>query len=110
MNIPESVNILGVNYTVERTNKLVVDKDICYGSMNTPYSVIKLNMGIQSEEYAKITFLHEVCHAILDHYNVTNNDEDRIPKSEEALCDLFAQGFYQFMNDNAEKLFDTRKE
>lgn len=112
MKIPNKVRLNGVDFTVEWIENLHDAGVICDGLINYQHSMIALNTETQGYQKQCITFLHEICHGILDAYDCSPEGriKSKIPDDEETLVELFARGFYQFLQDNGAALFDLKKE
>lgn len=110
MKIPEKVRLNGVDYTVQFVQCLNDGGHMLDGSTNYNYTLISLNTSTQGYQTQCLTFLHEICHIILDNYDCARIGETkRIPKDEETLVEMFARGFYQFLQDNGANLFDLKE-
>lgn len=106
MKIPESIRLNGVEYAIEFGTNLNDGVHVASGLFMAPESKIVIDKNMTSYQQQCITFLHELCHAILFEYHVDLDDENAVPKNEEILAEIFARGMYQFLQDNARKLFD----
>ena len=110
MKIPEKVRLNGIDYEVSFQHDLNENGLMLDGFIHHNYSIIKLNTQTQGYQMQCITFLHEICHYILHSYDCGGLGENkRIPKDEETLCEMFARGFYQFLQDNGSSLFDLKE-
>lgn len=64
--------------------KLNVVSQKCYGEIN--YDERKIYLSNEySEEQQKVTFIHELLHAISDMYGIDNLDENTVTKTANAL-------------------------
>lgn len=109
MKIPKKIRLNGINYDIEWVENLSDGVYVLDGQIDHKSSVIKLNPDTNGYQQQCIVFLHEVCHAFLDLYDIENKGTDeRVPKSEEAIVELFARAMYQFLQDNGKKLFDIK--
>ena len=109
MKIPDKIRLNGVEYVVQQIHGLNDGERVLDGNVNHNFSLINLNTETQGYQQRCITFLHEVLHAILQHYDCENVGIDaRVPKSEETLVEMLARGFYQFLQDNGAALFDLK--
>ena len=109
MKIPDKVRLNGVDYKVLWVEGLNNGSNLLDGFIDFNQSTISMNTSTQEHQQQCITFLHEICHGILNDYNCSEKPENVIPKDEETLVELFARGFYQFLQDNGAKLFDLKE-
>lgn len=110
MKIPKSVKINGIDYKIEKVSGLNDGENILFGLFDEQEETIKINTHNQESQNQCRTLLHEVCHAILYENDTKGLGYDsRIPKDEETLCELFARGFYQFLQDNVSQLYDLKE-
>ena len=109
MRIPDKIRLNGIDYTVQFMANVNNGEVILDGEANHNYSLININPATQDYQHQCITFLHEVCHAILNNYDCARGGTAaRIPQDEETLVEMFARGFYQFLQDNGAALFDVK--
>lgn len=107
MKIPEKVRLNGVDYTVQLVECLDSGGLVLDGLIDYNHATININTSTNGYQCQCITFLHEICHAILNNYDCARLGETkRIPKDEETLVEMFSRGFYQFLQDNGASLFD----
>lgn len=110
MKIPEKVRLNGIDYTVQFIHDLNDGGSVLDGEIKYNYQLINLNTSTQGYQGQCLTFLHEICHAILNNYDCARVGETkRIPKDEETLVEIFSRGFYQFLQDNGASLFDLKE-
>lgn len=110
MKIPEKVRLNGVDYTVQFIHDLNDGGLMLDGHMDYNHQLINLNTSSQGYQGQCLTLLHEICHGILNDYDCARLGENkRIPKDEETLVEMFARGFYQFLQDNGASLFDLKE-
>ena len=111
MKIPDKIRLNGIDYDVQFLHDLNDGERICDGLVDYNHSLISINPSTVGYQQQCIVFLHEVCHAILQLHDCANAGENaRVPKDEEELLEVFARGFYQFLQDNGAALFDMEKE
>lgn len=92
MNIPNNIKIGGFNYHVERMNgPFVSDGNALDGEHNFANKTIRVATN-GCGDYQDMVFLHEVCHAIIDHYCAEEQDEK--------FVEQFSKGLYQVLTDN----------
>jgi Zn-dependent peptidase ImmA (M78 family) len=92
MNIPQSVKVAGINYTVEETEYVEIHHDKNYsGSCDYVKAEIKIlkDMDIQRKEE---TFIHELTHAIFHEAGYNEHEEEMVNKVSKVL--------YQVLKDN----------
>lgn len=98
MNIPRTIRIGSVDYTVEKTDEyLKLDGEQCLGIINYEEQTIKLAKNIQHEQILEQTFLHELVHGIVHEYKVD------FAADEETIVDTMALGLHQVIRDNLEE-------
>lgn len=91
MNIPDKVIIGGLAYRVERVHQTSLELQ-AEGSINPREQLITLcDTGT---EYARITFLHECVHGMLEALGIP------LQQHEERLVDGLAHQLYQLLRDN----------
>ena len=111
MKIPNKVRLNGVEFNIQWIHDLNDGGRILDGMIDYNHSLINLSSSTQGYQAQCITFLHEICHWILFHFDCAEVGSDkRIPDDEETLVEMFARGFYQFLQDNGAALFDLKKE
>lgn len=111
MKIPQKVRLNGVDYTVQFIHDLNNGGQVLDGEIKYNHQLININTSTQGYQGQCLTFLHEICHSILDNYDCARLGETkRIPKDEETLVEMFARGFYQFLQDNGANLFDLKEQ
>ena len=103
MKIPKQIKIGGFNYNVDRpTTHFIGDNNVVLdGQCDTTGKTIKVS-AVGCEEYQEVVFLHEVCHAIINHY-VSWDEQD------EKFVEQFAKGLYQVLIDNKD-IFESDTE
>ena len=110
MKIPDEVRLNGVDFSIQWIHDLNNGNQILDECIDYDHSLISINPSTQGYQAQCITFLHEICHAILYCYDCSQVGMDRrIPNDEETLVEMFARGFYQFLQDNGAKLFDLKE-
>ena len=109
MKIPQTVRLNGVDYTVQMVSGLDSGGMVLDGVIDYSHTLININTETQGYQGQCLTFLHEICHAILNNYDCARVGETkRSPKDEETLVEMFSRGFYQFLQDNGAALFDLK--
>lgn len=105
MNIPESIRIGGVEYAVVYEPFLSDDNGHeLMGQIRYQQGVIALSENIgMCQDVACMTLLHEILHGLARHFDLALEDE-------ETVVDSFARGLFQVLQDNADRLFDLKKE
>lgn len=96
MKITEHVKVGGFTYDVSRPDEAFpLGDNVCDGSHTFASQQIKVaKTGTQT--YQNMVFLHEICHAIVNHY-CDNSFID-----EEKFVEAFSKGLYQVITDNRE--------
>jgi hypothetical protein len=93
MFIPKRIKIGGFIYNVERPDESFISNfnilDGEHSFANHTITVAKVG----SNEYQNVVFLHEICHAIIDHYVSPE-------KQDEHFVEQFSKGLYQVLMDN----------
>lgn len=102
MKIPKSIRINGVDYEVIEVPNLANGNSLAYGHIDYENTTIALNPDCQGHQKKCLTLVHEILHGIRHHGGIEIRDEERI-------VDLFAQGIYQVLQDNAKALFDIKE-
>ena len=98
MNIPKQVKIGGFMYTVERPKNSFVSKEGNAYDGEHRFSKKEIKVAKSGcKEYQEVVFLHEVCHAIIDCY-VSSDEQD------ERFVEQFSKGLYQVIVDNPDIL------
>lgn len=106
MNIPESVRICGVEYTIRYEPNLRNGSLLAYGHIDYDNCEIVLSEtdGTAHDKRCLILW-HEIMHGIVQSQGYSIDEEQ-----EEELVDLFARGVYQVLQDNGGRLFDLAEE
>lgn len=100
MNIPEVIRIGGVDYSIIYKENLNTGGQLALGFCDFDNAKIELASNLQGEQGIKQTFIHEILHAICNHFELElNSDEDSIDK--------LAKGLYMVIKDNPD-LFSRR--
>lgn len=95
MNIPRTIRIGSVDYTVEKTDEyLKLDGKQCLGIIDYEKQTIRIANNLQHKQRQEQTFLHEVVHAITREFKIDFNEE------EETIVDKLALGLHQVIRDN----------
>lgn len=95
MNIPRTIRIGSVDYTVEKTDEyLKLDGEQCLGIIDYEKQTIRIANNLQHKQRQEQTFLHEVVHAITREFKIDFNEE------EETIVDKLALGLHQAIRDN----------
>lgn len=91
MKIPKKLKVGGSIYKIKLVNQIEIDP-LCQGLTRYGDHVIEIseNQGKQSRE---LTFLHELVHALLFHFNYEQNED---------LVERLAQALYMVIKDNPE--------
>lgn len=110
MKIPDTIRLNGVDYKIEKKKNLNDGLHMADGLFDAPSATIYINPEQRDYQQQCITMLHEICHAIMFEYHVDLADQNMVPKDEEVLAETIARGMYQFLQDNAHKLFDIKEE
>lgn len=103
MKIPESIRIAGVEYPVEYVPNLRLGDDLCFGTIDYRECKIQLSStdGL-NHDHRCITLIHEILHGIRNNNGMEIEDEENV-------VDMFARGLYQVLQDNEDRLFDTKE-
>jgi len=91
MRIPKSVRIAGLDYAVERVSQTGLELQ-AEGHIN--YREQLITLCDTGQAYAKVTFLHECLHGMLEALGLTEANQD------ERLIDGLAHQLYQLLEDN----------
>lgn len=91
MQIPETIHIGGLPYAVSRVPPSLLGEQR-EGLISYREQVITVVDA--DTDYAKISFLHEVIHGMLEAIGLTENNQD------ERLVDGLAHQLYQLLEDN----------
>ena len=95
MRIPDTVKIGGIVYDVLRVSQTRLELQ-AEGNIN--FREQRITICDTGKEYAKITFLHECVHGMLEALGHTAGDHD------EVLVDGLAHQLYQLLEDNPQLL------
>ena len=99
MNIPKSVRIGGVDYTICRKEYLHAEGHVLYGQIDYDNCEIRLSETEgQAFDHQCITLLHEIMHGIVENYQIALDDEEKV-------IEAFARGLFQVIKDNEKELF-----
>lgn len=90
MNIPKTIKVGGVTYTVDYVDHLLMDTTEVFGICDIRESTIHLLSSLRPQQM-EITFIHELIHAILNHCDL---DQD------EHAVEILAQALYMVIEDN----------
>jgi len=105
MKIPETVRIGSMDYSVKRTDEIIiVDNKKCKGDINYLSKEIRISNEIKNTQDNEVTLLHEICHGIVYERNFTYKDND-----EETITEELARGLHQVIRDNP-KIFQAEGE
>lgn len=110
MKIPEFIRLNGIDYKICMKKGLNDGVHMADGLFDAPSATIYIDPEQRNHQQQCITLLHEICHAILFEYHVDLADQNMLPKDDEVLAETIARGMYQFLQDNARKLFDIKEE
>lgn len=101
MNIPETVRIHGIDYSITKENIITSDGKELYGEIRYDKASIGLSKSAcQDKQIMEVTLIHEILHGIRQASGMEIGDEEEI-------VDMFARGIYQVIKDNA-SLFEIR--
>jgi hypothetical protein len=100
MNRPTKVKVGALDYEIRWHDKDWHDSTNCRGEIVFPQQRINLADDLPPQELAS-TFLHEVIHAILQHYDRAGDNRD-IPISRENVCEYCSYGIQMVWRDNPE--------
>ena len=93
MNIPETVKIGGIDYTIKYEERLNTGANLAYGHIDYDKALIRLAPDLQSKQGECQTLLHEILHGISKYFDLKiESDEDEI--------DSLAKGLYMVIIDN----------
>jgi predicted metal-dependent peptidase len=93
MKIPEKVKIGGLTYTVIFTAQPNESDSDVDGIVVYEKQEIRLKAGF-AKEYTEKVFLHEVIHAIINHFQISFKGQD------EFVTETMAHGIYMIYKDN----------
>jgi hypothetical protein len=91
MKIPKTLKICGLNYEVLVDDNLYLDKGAT-GTHHAEKLVIALHTQGVNDQRVMQTFLHEVIHAVDEHFMGASLSEQQV--------NAFAAGLYQVLVDN----------
>jgi len=91
MKLPRSLKICGLDYEIVVDDNLYLDKGAT-GTHHAEKLVIALHTHGVNEQRIMQTFLHEIIHAVDEHYMGASLDEKQVG--------AFAAGLYQVLIDN----------
>ncbi|MCF6161892.1 hypothetical protein [Furfurilactobacillus milii] len=92
MQLPKSVNVLGVKYKVKLQSRLIENDESLLGMTDFPNDTIWLRKGMDVQRTQQ-TLIHELVHAML--YEVGNDDYN-----SENLVNPLGNVMYQVIKDN----------
>ena len=97
MNIPSSVKVGGVNYAIVETNETIcLNGNECRGLINYEDSTITISSR-SGKQIQKITFLHELLHAIFYERDLPlENEEEVVTKMAKTLHQIFIDNGVEF--------------
>lgn len=98
MKIPESVRIGGVEYPVEKKERLIDGTNVLAGQIDYMASKIYLSADLGHQTQCQ-SLLHEILHGIREHAGMQI-------ENEEAIVEMYSKGLYQVLQDNGARLFD----
>jgi len=94
MNIPNDIKICGLDHKVIEDSNLTFNGMVAYGTIDYQEQVVTLNPTIAKHHDNKcMTFLHEVIHGIIHHYDLSIQDNEKV-------IDGLSKGLYQVIKDN----------
>ncbi len=106
MNIPKKIKIAGFEYKVRHVKKLNDGRAMLYGRILFDTHKIKLlNTKTVNDTRKEVTFIHEVLHGIIEHYNISFESEE----AEEEVVKKLAGGLWQVLEENKERLFGGKE-
>jgi len=91
MDIPKTLKICGLKYDIVVDDNLFFEKG-AVGTHNVERLMITLHTQGVNDQRLVQTLLHEIIHAIDEHYMSQSLDEKQV--------NAFAAGFYQVLADN----------
>ena len=97
MEIPRSIRIDTVDYTVEKKERLIVGGKSAQGCITYSKHLIEVEPDIQDEQGMVQTLWHEILHGIMEERAL-----DFKESSEETLINELSKGIYQVIKDNAD--------
>lgn len=105
MNIPRTIRIGSVNYSVELSDTPVLfENEKCRGIIDYDQSKIVLDAKSLERQQLELTLLHEVVHGML-------HDRGLEQENDEMLVDALAYALHQLIIDNYDLFatLDTKK-
>lgn len=105
MIIPRTVRIGGYTYSIERPAESFVSAgSVCDGDCVFMEQRIRV-ASVGNSQYQQTVFLHEVAHAIIEHFcfGILSCDE------EERFVEEFSKGLYAFISENQSVFTDGDK-
>lgn len=104
MNLPETVNILGITYKVIEVD--VVNKnEPRFGELNFATSEIRIDQELPDEKKIQV-LMHEILHGIFDGLGMEElcKDERSVQSIATALCCIFGASNITTMLDKEDKI------
>ena len=96
MNIPDKVRIGSFDYKVKLIDEtILLGNTACYGRIEFDTHTIEINQKLQDSQGLQQTFLHELVHGIVKHFNIKLPQEN-----EEDIVDKMSCGLHQVIRDN----------
>jgi Zn-dependent peptidase ImmA (M78 family) len=90
--IPGKIKIMGIEYTVEEKDVVIIDGSTNYaGSVSYQHARIEI-LKEMSKERKEETLIHELLHAVLYESGISEQDEDLVNRASKVL--------YQVLKDN----------
>ena len=102
MNIPEKVKVGGLTYTVIFTAQPQESDCNTDGLVVHEKQEIRIKSGL-AKEYTEKVFLHEVMHAIINHFQISFKGQD------EFVTETMTHGIYMFHKDNPDVFKEETK-
>lgn len=95
MQIPTTLRIAGLDYSVVLTKNPEVGNNVCFGTCTYGSCTIELNNDPTiAPGKLQQTLLHEILHAVW--YHTSLNEDD----GEERIIDALSKGLFQVISDN----------
>lgn len=94
MNIPGIIYIGHRKIKIRQISPKTADKDKIYGDFDSQKDLIRIDKSLKDEKKLN-TLLHEIVHALLDHFNAELKLKD-----EEKVCEVLGSGLSDLFFNN----------
>jgi len=94
MKLPGIIYIGHRKIKIKEISPKTADKDKIYGDFDSQQDLIRIDKSLKNEKKLN-TLLHEIAHALLDHFNAELNKKD-----EEKVCEVLGSGLSDVFFNN----------